>query len=286
MRIPLKGSDHFSKQVNSAFEKILEAYTESIKPSTEMRKATAMLGDGTVTQIDTFDPQNVQNFFQRLTNGMEGWLANGISNSKTEDLHRLFCQFNKDAGKYHVSGYFGVQYHALPYYKADKRVIEIQKELSGMVDSAATMFQDMTGKADKALQKELEKRGFADLGFEDLFAKMFDDEKLAETLDKKAASVENEFSEFQQMGKKKSALFAELNDLMIELYQTSHAYIDHNRLMQGEEGFCTYFDVELIKNRKTNKREAVFETPKIPKEEGQDVAAELLAVAKTVKKSK
>ncbi len=286
MRIPLKGSDHFSKQVNSAFEKILEAYTESIKPSTEMRKATAMLGDGTVTQIDTFDPQNVQNFYQRLTNGMEGWLANGISNSKTEDLHRLFCQFNKDSGKYYISGYFGVQYHALPYYKADKRVIEIQKELSGMVDSAAMMFQDMTGKADKALQKELEKRGFADLGFEDLFAKMFDDEKLAETLDKKAASVENEFSEFQQMGKKKSALFAELNDLMIELYQTSHAYIDHNRLMQGEEGFCTYFDVELIKNRKTNKREAVFETLKIPKEEGQVVAAELLTVAKTVKKSK
>jgi hypothetical protein len=286
MRIPLKGSDHFSKQVNSAFEKILEAYAESIRPSTEMRKATAMLGDGTVTQIDTFDPQNVQNFFQRLTNGMEGWLANGISNSKTEDLHRLFCQFNRDSGTYHISGYFGVQYHALPYYKADKRVIEIQKELSGMVDSAAIMFQDMTGKADKALQKELEKRGFADLGFEDLFAKMFDDEKLAETLDKKAASVENEFSEFQQMGKKKSALFAELNDLMIELYQTSHAYIDHNRLMQGEEGFCTYFDVELIKNRKTNKREAVFETPKIPKEEGQDVAAELLRVAKMVKKSK
>ena len=286
MRIPLKGSDHFSKQVNSAFEKILEAYAESIRPSTEMRKATAMLGDGTVTQIDTFDPQNVQNFFQRLTNGMEGWLANGISNSKTEDLHRLFCQFNRDSGTYHISGYFGVQYHALPYYKADKRVIEIQKELSGMVDSAAIMFQDMTGKADKALQKELEKRGFADLGFEDLFAKMFDDEKLAETLDKRAASVENEFSEFQQMGKKKSALFAELNDLMIELYQTSHAYIDHNRLMQGEEGFCTYFDVELIKNRKTNKREAVFETPKIPKEEGQDVAAELLRVAKTVKKSK
>lgn len=285
MRIPLKGSDHFSKQVNSAFEKILEAYTESIKPSIEMRKATAMLGDGTVTQINTFDPQDVQNYYQRLTSGMEGWLANGISNSKTEDLHRLFCQFNKYTGKYHVSGYFGVQYHALPYYKADKRVIEIQKELSGMVDSAATMFQDMTGKADKALQKELEKRGFADLGFEDLFAKMFDDEKLAETLDKKAASVENEFSEFQQMGKKKSALFAELNDLMIELYQTSHAYIDHNRLMQGEEGFCTYFDIELIKNRKTNKRDAVFETPKIPKEEGEDVAAELLAVSRTVKKS-
>lgn len=286
MRIPLKGSDHFSKQVNSAFEKILEAYTESIKPSIEMRKANAMLGDGTVTQVETFDPQNVQNFYQRLTNGMEGWLANGISRSNTDDLHRLFCQFNKDIGKYHVSGYFGVQFHALPYYKADKRVIEIQKELASMADGAAAMFQDMTVKADKALQQELEKRGFAELGFEELFTKMFDDEKLANALDKKAASVESEFSEFQQMGKKKGELFAELNDLMIELYQTSTAYIDHNRLMQGEEGVCTYFDIELIKNRKTSKREAVFETAKIPKEDGDDVAGELLAVAKAVKKSK
>jgi hypothetical protein len=251
-----------------------------------MRKASAMLGDGTVAQTDTFDPQNVQTFYQRLTNQLDGWLASGISKSATDDLHRLFCQFNRDVGKYHVSGYFGVQFHALPYYKADKRVIEIQKELATMVDGAAPVFADMTSKADLALRQELERRGFAELGFEELFTKMFDDEKLAEELDRKAASVEGKFPQFQEMSRRKNALFAELNDMMIELYQTAPAPIDYNRLMQGEEGVCTYFDIELIKNRKASKREAVFETKRIPKKEADDVAKELLNVAKAVKKAK
>lgn len=286
MRIPLKGSDYFSQQLDAAFEKIQEAYLEAARPAIEMRKASAMLGDGTVAQTDTFDPQNVQTFYQRLTNQLGGWLASGISKSVTDDLHRLFCQFNREVGKYHISGYFGVQFHALPYYKADRRVIEIQKELAAMAEGAAPIFADMTTKADQALRQELERRGFAELGFEELFTKMFDDEKLAEDLDRKAASVEGEFPQFQNMGKRKNDLFVELNDLMIELYQTAPASIDYNRLMQGEEGVCTYFDVELVKNRKTNKREAVFETKKIPKKEADEVAKELLAVVRAVKKSK
>jgi hypothetical protein len=286
MRIPFKWSDYFSQQLNSAFEKIQEAYLDAARPAIEMRKASAMLGDGTVAQTDTFDPQNVQTFYQRLTNQLEGWLASGISKSVTDDLHRLFCQFNRDVGRYHISGYFGVQFHALPYYKADKRVIEIQKELATMADGAAPIFADMTGKADQALRQELERRGFAELGFEELFAKMFDDEKLAEDLDRKATSVEGEFPQFQDMGRRKNALFAELNDLMIELYQTAQAPIDYNRLMQGEEGVCTYFDIEVVKNRKAGKRKAVFETKKIPKKEADSVAKELLSVARAVKKSR
>lgn len=286
MRIPFKGSDYFCKQVNAAFEKIQEGYLESIKPTIEMRKANAMLGDGTVTQTDTFDPQNVQNFYQRLENQLEGWLKSGISRSETDDLHRLFCQFNKDVRQYYISGYFGVQYHALPYFKADKRVIEVQKELAGIADSATTIFTDMTGKADKALHEELARRGFADMEFQELFTKIFEDEHLADDLDRKAKAVEGQFPEFQNMGEKKSSLFAELNDLMIELYQTAHAALDHNRMMQGEEGVCTYFDIELIKNRKTNKRDAVFETKKIPREDADKVAEELESVAGALKKAR
>jgi hypothetical protein len=245
-----------------------------------------MLGDGTVTQTDTFDPQDVQNFYQRLINGMEGWLAGGISKSKTDDLHRLFVQFNKDVGKYYVSGYFGVQFHALPYYKVDKRVIEVQKELAAMADNATALYGGIREKADKALADELGRRGLASLQFDELFTKMFEDEKLAEDLDKKASAVEGQFPEFQKMGEKKSALFAELNDLMIELYQTSAVPIDYNRLMQGEEGVCTYFDVELIKGKKTIKREPVFETKKIPKAEADRVARELEATAKALKKAR
>ena len=287
MRIPLKGSDYFSRQLNEVAEKVQEAYLEAIKPAIEMRKADAMLGDGTVAQIDTFDPQNVQTFYQRLTNQLGGWMATGMSKSETDDLHRLFCQFNREVGKYYISAYFGVQFHALPYYKANRRVNEIQKELAIMAQGAASVFQDMTDKADRALAHELEKRGFAQLDFEELFTKMFNDEKLAEDLDKKAAEVEGEFAGLQEMGKKKSAMFAELRDLMIELYQTSTVPIDYNRLMQGEEGVCTYFDIEHItKSRKATKREAVFETKKIPEKEADEVAKELMSVAKAVKKAR
>lgn len=285
MRIPLKGSDYFCTRVNAAFESIEKGYLESIRPAIEMRKASAMLGDGTVTQTDTFDPQNVQNFYQRLENQFEGWMKTGISRSNTDDLHRLFCQFNKDVGKYHISGYFGVQFHALPYYKAERRVIEIQKELASIAEGATAVFSDMTGKVDKALHDELARRGFADLEFQELFTKMFEDESLANDLDKKAKAVEGQFHEFQDMGGRKNKLFAELNDLMIELYQTAQASIDYNRLMQGEEGVCTYFDIELIKNRKTSKREAVFETKKIPREDADSVAEELGVVADALKKA-
>lgn len=287
MRIPLKGSDYFSKQVNAAAENVQEAYLESVKPAIQMRKADAMLGDGMVAQIDTFDPQNVQTFYQRLTNQLGGWMATGISKSVTDDLHRLFCQFNREVGRYYVSTYFGVQFHALPYYKADGRVNEIQRELAIMARGAASVFQDMTDKADMALAQELEKRGFAQLDFDELFTKMFNDEKLANDLDKRAAEVEGEFSEFQEMGKKKNAMFAELRDLMIELYQTSAVAIDYNRLMQGEEGVCTYFDIEhIVKSRKGTKREAVFETKKISEDEADEVSKELLSVAKAAKKAR
>src|SRR3712207_7337778 len=88
-----------------------------------------MLGDGTITQADTFDLQNVQSFFQRLGNALEGWTFNGIHNSATEDVHRIYCTFTKETDKFYMSVYFGIQFHVLLYYRVDNQVIDIQKEL-------------------------------------------------------------------------------------------------------------------------------------------------------------
>lgn len=286
VRAPFKGDDYFCKQVNAAAQMVEQTYLEAIGPTIAMQKASAMLGDGTVTQADTFDPQNVQMFYQRLANELEGWAFSGILKSATEDLHRLYCQFTKEAGRFYISGYFGIQFHVLPYYRVDKRVIEVQKELAKIVDDATSVFKDMTSAADRALAAELEKRGFANMEFQELFTKMFDDEKLVQELDEKAAAVESQFPEFEAMGKKKNELFAELNDLLIELYQTSSVIIDYNRLMQGEEGVTSYFDIEIIKNKKTRAREAFLDTPKIKKEDADLVAAELLAVAKALRKAR
>jgi hypothetical protein len=284
VRAPLKGDDYFCRQVNAAAEKVQEAYFEAIKPAIAMHQANAMLGDGTVTQAGTFDPQNVQNFYQQLANTLEGWTFSGIMKSATEDLHRMYSQFTKEAGKFYISGYFGIQFHVLPYYKVDKRVIEIQKELTKIADKATSVLSMMTSTADRALAAELEKRGYTNLGFEELFATMFDNEELVEELNKKATAVESQFPQFEETCNKKSNLFLELNDLIMELYQTSPVLIDYNRLMQGEEGITNYFDIEVIKNKKMKKKEALLDTIKMPKEAADLVTAELGKVADALSK--
>jgi hypothetical protein len=284
VRTPLKGDDYFCRQVNAAAEKVQKAHLEAIEPVIAMHQANAMLGDGTVTQAGTFDPQKVQIFYQQLANALEEWTFSGIMKSATEDLHRLYSRFTKEAGKFYMSGYFGIQFHVLPYYKVDKRLLEIQQELARIADKSTSVLNIMASTADRVLAAEFEKRGYANLGFEELFAKMFDDEKLVDELNKKAVAVESQFSEFEEMRNKKSKIFSELNDLIMKLYQTSPVLIDYNRLMQGEEGVTNYFDIELIKNKKMKKREAFLDTIKMSKEAAGMVTPELGNVAVALSK--
>lgn len=285
MRTPIKGDDYFCRQVNAAAEKVQEAFLEAIKPTIAMRQASAMLGDGTITQADTFDPQNVQNFLQLLGNALEGWTFSGILKSATEDMHRLYSTFTKEADKFYISVYFGIQFHELPYYRVDRRVIEIQKELVKIEGRATSVSSKMTAAADRVLASELKKRSYTNLRFEELFVKMFDDEKLIEELNKKTAFVESQFPQIAETRNKKSELLSELNDLLIKFYQTSPVLIDYNRLMQGEEGITNYFDIEVLKNKKKNKRrEAFLDTIKMPKEAADMLSGELGAVGETLRK--
>ena len=136
----------------------------------------------------------------------------------------------------------------------------------------------MTDAANTVLGTELEKRGYANLWFEELFAKMFDDEKLIEELNEKSAVVESQFTQVGVARDKVSELLSELNNLLIKFYQTSPVLIDYNRLMQGEEGITNYFDIEVLKNSKTKRREALLDTTKIPKEVADILSLELGAV--------
>jgi hypothetical protein len=282
VRAPLKGDDYFCRQVNAAAEKVHRAFLEAISSAILMRQANAMLGDGTITQADTFDPQNVQNFFQQLGNTLQDWTFSGVLKSATEDIHRLYCTFTKEADKFYISVYFGVQFHVLPYYRVDRRVIDIQKELAEIEGRATSVSSKMTAAADRVLATELEKRSYTNLGFEELFAKMFDDEKLIEELNRKTAAVESQFPQIRETRNRKSELLSELNDLLIKFYQTSPVLIDHNRLMQGEEGVTSYFDIEVLKNKKIKRREAFLDTIKMPKEAADMLSGELGAVGETL----
>lgn len=287
MRLPLKGAGHTCDRLNPVIEDIELAYLEAINPAIKLQSVNAMLGDGTITQTNTFDPANVRKFYQRLARGLgeNGWSSSEVASSETDDLHRLFFQVSKDLEKYHLTGYFGVQFHALPYYRVDKRVMEIQKELSRIADEAGAVFGEMSGAADKALRLELEKKGYADLDFQELFTKMFDDENLAKELDNKASAIEQNFPKFEEIRKRKGVLFGELNDLLMYLYQTSPVLIDHNRQMQGEEGVTTYFDLEVIKNKKTKIRDAFIDPAKVTSEWTDKLAEELQTIVLILRKS-
>jgi hypothetical protein len=200
-------------------------------------------------------------------------------------MHRLYSTFTKEADKFYVSAYFGIQFHELPYYRVDRRVIEIQKELASIEGRATSVLSKMTDAANTVLATELEKRGYANLGFEELFAKMFDDEKLIEELNEKSAVVESQFTQVGVARNKVSELLSELNNLLIKFYQTSPVLIDYNRLMQGEEGITNYFDIEVIKkNKKMKRREAFIDTIRMPKEAADMLSGEIGALRETLRK--
>jgi hypothetical protein len=289
MRFPIKEDDYFARESNFAFEIVKDKYLLAIKPQIEMKKVNAMLGDGSVTQIDCFEPQRVKEFYQRLIGSLKGWSTTGTSRSNTDDLHRLYCQFIKEVGQYRMSGYFGIQFHALPYYRIDKRVIEIQKELAQIAGEVANTFRSMASRGNYIVQKELESIGYGQVEFEVLLEKLFEDESLVADLEKKASALENEFPEFEEMHLKKERLFSELNLLLMELSQISPVLIDHNKLMQGEEGVITYFDIERVKNQKTKETDSFINTKRITKEvTGQvvsifnEVANTLLEIGKSI----
>ena len=203
MRLPLEGDDYFIKEVNAAFESIREAYLKALKQQIMMKKVNVMLGDGSVVQSDTFEMKKVMIFYQQLIESLKEWVTTGVSNSNTDDLHRLYCNIMQEVGRYSIHGYFGIQFHALPYYKVDKRVIEIQKELSQLADNATNTFQSMAHRGNEIVQKELEKIGYVEMGFEELLSKLFEDQNLITDLGIKASLVEKEFPEFENMHNRK-----------------------------------------------------------------------------------
>ncbi|MGI8834305.1 MAG: hypothetical protein ACR2IS_16935 [Nitrososphaeraceae archaeon] len=285
MRIPFKTDDFFAKEVNSAFKNIQNTYLNVAKLHIETEEVAVMLGDGSVSQSTTFELQKMIMLYERLVDSLEGWVSSGISKSNTEDLHRVYFQISQQVEKYYIYGYFGIQFHALPYYRVDKRVIEIQKELSHIAEEAAKIFSSLADKGNHVVQQELQKIGYSELAFEELFTKLFEDPGLIHGLERKVQSLEEEFPEFEQMRIKKNRMFAELNNLLVELYQISPVLMDYNGLMQGEEGVVTYFDIETIKNQKTARRDPYINTERVSGDLTNRIANSLNEVANVLKKT-
>ena len=269
VRLPIDENNNFASEINACFEAIREKYLSSLQPVIEMRDVDVMIGDGSITRVNTFEPSKVANFYQCLIKLLDGWRTTGISRYETADLHRLYCQFSKESGRYRLTAYFGIQYHALPYFKVDRQVIELQRQLNLIANEAGKAFTPVAIKGDQIIQSELEKIGCGEMDNEELLIKLMEDRELADSLDEKVAEVENGFPKLLEMSKRKDELFSELKNLMIEVYQILPNSINYDKLMRGEEGVIADISLEKVKSQSTQETDSFIDSRKISRQEAR-----------------
>ncbi len=259
MRFGTKLSDDFLQILNKKNNEIQEQFLNHIKNQTKTTSIKVMLGDSTITQQLTFDQTKIKKFFENFIKKLQEWSVQEVTTSNNDDLRRLFTKFQVREGNYLLSGHFSIQFHVLLYYKPEYRVIECQKELSEILDATKGKESEMKNLGDEFIINKLKEMGYKDLDHQALFELFFNDDALQDKIYKE---IEQKYDiDFQKVSKKKSMLFNELDDYLIETYQIVPILIDDARLVTGEEGCLCTFDLEFIKNKN---REGMFNTKKIP----------------------
>ena len=254
MRIGSKSENEFFLKLNKRNEVIQENFLKSINIATQTIGAKVMLGDSTVKEVNTFDPKNVENFFNNIINSLNDWNSQGISYSYNDDVRRIFTKLEIRVGNYIVSIHISLQFHVLLYYKPLQKVIDLQKELSDIIDKTSTSDSKYSDEGNKIILQKLQDLGHDKINDQNLFDLFYNDENLSKTLSEKIeGSQENETIEFNN---KKKELLNQLDDLLLETFQTSSVLIDEQRLVNGEEGCLCNIDLEYIEN---NSKQGLFD---------------------------
>lgn len=225
---------------------------------TKMADVKVMMGDATIMTQKTFDPIPVSNFYQNILKNLKDWSVQEVAISNNDDLRRIFTKFEIREGNYLVSGHMSLQYHVLLYYKPDQRVLQSQKELSDIVDLTKSKEQELSDNSDGYILNKLKEKGYRDFDYQKLFEIFYENDELREKI---YNEIENDIEvDFKDLSNKKTKLFKELDNLLVEIYQTSPVLIDDTRLITGEEGCLCTFDIEFIRNKT---KEGLFDPRKM-----------------------
>ena len=254
MRIGSKSENEFFLKLNKINEKIQHDFLRLITNASKTVDTKVMLGDSTVKEVDTFDPKNVEVFFNNIINSLKDWESQGISYSYNDDVRRIFTKLEIREGDYVISIHVSLQFHVLLYYKPVQKVIDLQKELSEIIDKTRTSDSKYSDEGNKIILQKLQDLGYDKINEQNLFELFYNDESLSKILSEKIeGSQENEIIEFNN---KKKELLNLLDDLLLETFQTSLVLIDEQRLVNGEEGCLCNIDLEHVEN---NSKQGLFD---------------------------
>ena len=254
MRIGSKSENEFFLKLNERNEIIQENFLKLISNATKTVDTKVMLGDSTVKDVNTFDPKNVESLFNNVINSLNDWESQGISYSYNDDVRRIFTKLEVRENNYVISMHVSLQFHVLLYYKPLQKVIDLQKELSENIDKTGTSDSKYTDEGNKIILQKLQDLGYDKINEQNLFELFYNDENLSKILSEKIeGSQENEIIE---LNNRKKDLLNELDDLLLETFQTSLVLIDEQRLVNGEEGCLCNIDLEHIEN---NSKQGLFD---------------------------
>ena len=88
--------------------------------------------------------------------------------------------------------------------------------------------------------------GYDNINEQNLFELFYNDEKLAKILSNKIESTQED--NIVELNTRKKQVLGELDNLLIETFQTSNVIIDEQKLVNGEEGCLCNIDIEYIEN--------------------------------------
>jgi len=258
VRLGSKSADEFIQILNKKNEIIQQDLLSKIIELTKSVDVKVMMGDSTITEQKTFDPQKINNYLEKTNEKLIDWSLQDVSITNNEDLRRIFTKFEITEGNYLISGHISLQFHVLLFYKPVQRVIDCQKELAQIVDTTKSKETELSDNSDQFVLNKLKDMGYKDFDHQKLFEVFYNDEEFSK---KVYAEIEKDSGgEFKQLTEKKNKLFKELDSLLIETYQTSSVLIDDARLVSGEEGCLCTLDIEFIKN---GNREGLFDPRKM-----------------------
>lgn len=278
MRLGTDSSNEFLQSLNKKNQEIQKLYVDHIKNLTKTVQIKVMLGDSTVTDQSTFDPQEIKNFYDKIIKNLRDWSIQNITITNNEDIRRIFTKFEIREGNYLLSGHLSQQFHVLLYYKPEQRVIECQKELSEIIENTKDKEAELANLGDQFVINKLKELGYKDLDNQKLFEIFFNNDEVREKI---YSEIEQQSDvDFQKLSKKKVELFNELDSYLMETYQTTPILIDDARLVTGEEGCLCTFDLEHIKNKN---KEGMFDSKKIPQNVKQKIIERLDQIEKILR---
>jgi hypothetical protein len=291
MRLPLKEktkNQHTVILLNQFYENIKNVFEDSIRNNIVNIETKVMLGDFSVIETKSFDPNRIvslfQNFEKMVNTKSKNWQSVPIQSTKSDDIRRLYFQLSLEIDKFYFYIYMGIQFHSLLYYQIDKQVIQISKEIRELEQLNKSAKSEITVKGDQIIKQELEKLGYKGVDNTQLFEELFTHSDLTRSLVEKASSIEENYPDIEKNNDQIIKLKKELENLIIETYHIDLASLDQNKMLQGENGMVIYVDFEMIKNKKTKEKTSVINFEKIPKETVDAINNELYFLHDLMKK--